>query len=1267
MEQSMINQMRIFSFATIVALTSSLFAVNVTLNVDMSDVTVSENGVHVAGSFQGWDPAATPLTDEDGDGIYTVVVDMSGVTDATVFFKYLNGNAWGDDETVSDPVCGGAGGFASDRFLDVPDVDTVLDPVCFSECIGCDESYVHFAVDADGYDITDGVRVAGSFNAWDASVDFMMDAGEGVYKMAKAFEEGSTIEWKYVLNGTTWEELGEDVCTTGGGYINRTLTVSDNDMMFDPVPCFGSCYECGGAPVTASVTFQADMSVLLSQGWDVNTHFMELRGGVNGWAAGDNFQEDLTDPNLYTITKEITAVPGSVQEWKFKANPDENFNNNGWETAANRVFYFWGDDIVLDPEVPVILPIGPLANAVDVEIHATWMEGTLNANNGQPFPMTPDTLVMNGSFLNCWCTWGNCMGSTCAEKVSPDVPRLVDGDGDGIYTGTLSLPAGHGNVFTYKLGAYYPGVEEVPGENGSMDNEAGFGADKVYYIPTDASGTVMLETVFGDNNPANPFLPRTITLHVDMNNQEVSDAGVHVAGSFQGWDPAATELLDPDMDGIYAVDIEANAGDTLYYKFINGNSWGNDESVPDLACGGAGGFGSDRFLVVPDVDTMLPPVCFGECITCDESYVTFHVDMEEVAVAPEGIFLGGGQWHNNYQLMTLVPGEETIYGVKVALPEGSHYYKFNNGGNDSGYEDGGNLTNEGCGDGDNWGDRTIVVGEEDSMTPPFCFSSCYTCGGDPVEADVTFQADMSTLLSQGWDVNTHFMELRGGMNGWGEGDVFQEDLTDPNLYTLTKTIMATPGSQHEWKFKANPDENFNNGGWETAANRVFEFTGENIVLPAEMPVILPIGELGNDVMVEIHAMWMMNTHNVNTGALFEMAPDTIIMNGSFLNCWCTWGDCMGPDCAAPCSPDVPRLTDSNGDGVYTGELLLPAGHGNVFTYKLGAYYPGIENEGGDNGAMDNEAGFGADKTFYLDTDASGTVVLQTVFGDNNPQNPWAGPGGYLANGGFEEGPASWSSWPPELTNWEVNDLHPFEGMHSLQITPRTDDSDANPEWTPVYQSFTMDGLNLEAGNYMHMHGHGMTPSGDAVSGNNNGYLFLEFFDAGWSQLAKYTSNVVDASATTDMWHELMVTGMVPEGTVNINVGCELWQGPEADAGAVYFDNVGMMVSADDQLSSDEDNFVTPKEFALLGNYPNPFNPVTTLRFDLDYTSKVNVTVYNILGNEIITLQNGELVAGRHSIQWNANNTYGQKVPSGLYLYKVTSDNRILTGKMLLMK
>ena len=124
---------------------------------------------------------------------------------------------------------------------------------------------------------------------------------------------------------------------------------------------------------------------------------------MNGWNAGDVFEQDLLDPNLYSFTKEITAVPGSAHEWKFKANPDANFNNNGWETAANRLFYFNGEDMVLEPELPAILPIGPLTNDVEVEIHVTWMEGTLNVNSGEPFPMTPDTLIINGSFLNCWC------------------------------------------------------------------------------------------------------------------------------------------------------------------------------------------------------------------------------------------------------------------------------------------------------------------------------------------------------------------------------------------------------------------------------------------------------------------------------------------------------------------------------------------------------------------------------------------------------------------------------------------------------------------------------------------------------------------------------------------------------------------------------------------------------------------------------------------------------------------------------------------------
>ena len=98
----MLKRFPVFFSLILTFISTSVFAVNVTLNVDMENATVSGDGVHVAGSFQGWDPAATALTDDDADGVYTVTIDMSSVTDDTVFFKYINGNAWGSDEGVSD-------------------------------------------------------------------------------------------------------------------------------------------------------------------------------------------------------------------------------------------------------------------------------------------------------------------------------------------------------------------------------------------------------------------------------------------------------------------------------------------------------------------------------------------------------------------------------------------------------------------------------------------------------------------------------------------------------------------------------------------------------------------------------------------------------------------------------------------------------------------------------------------------------------------------------------------------------------------------------------------------------------------------------------------------------------------------------------------------------------------------------------------------------------------------------------------------------------
>jgi type IX secretion system substrate protein len=80
------------------------------------------------------------------------------------------------------------------------------------------------------------------------------------------------------------------------------------------------------------------------------------------------------------------------------------------------------------------------------------------------------------------------------------------------------------------------------------------------------------------------------------------------------------------------------------------------------------------------------------------------------------------------------------------------------------------------------------------------------------------------------------------------------------------------------------------------------------------------------------------------------------------------------------------------------------------------------------------------------------------------------------------------------------------------------------------------------------------------------------------------------------------------------------------------------------------------------NYPNPFNPITTIEFELDDPSQVNITIYNIRGQKIQTLTNDFFTSGKHQLTWNAENT-----PSGLYFYKITTKLNTITQKMILMK
>ena len=93
----------------------------------------------------------------------------------------------------------------------------------------------------------------------------------------------------------------------------------------------------------------------------------------------------------------------------------------------------------------------------------------------------------------------------------------------------------------------------------------------------------------------------------------------------------------------------------------------------------------------------------------------------------------------------------------------------------------------------------------------------------------------------------------------------------------------------------------------------------------------------------------------------------------------------------------------------------------------------------------------------------------------------------------------------------------------------------------------------------------------------------------------------------------------------------------------------------------------PDEFALSQNYPNPFNPQTQISFDLPTDANVMLSIYNILGENIRVLINGHRTAGIQTIIWDGKNNIGQDVASGIYFYKLQSNNFTETRKMSLIR
>ncbi|MGB1363114.1 MAG: hypothetical protein ACPG56_00665 [Flavobacteriales bacterium] len=925
----------------------------VTFNVDMTCAPEFDN-VFVTGPWCGWcaNDVYNTMTDDDGDGIYSVTVpDLTGVVE----YKYAI-NGFADQENLVNDMVDGAtcapvtdfNGYAN-RQIDAGQTANDNYGTCDGTCNDAAPTpggLVTFKVDMSQYAGTYGtVNLNGSFNGWCGACAEMTDAdADGIYELAVDLP-GGTVEYKFTLDGwNAQEEFTEgDACTsTIDGYTNRTLDVS-GDVVLDAV-CYNSCDAC--EPQTATeyaVTFRVDMGEQ-----ETNPIGVFIAGTFQGWQAGATAMTDEDGDDVWEYTAMIAE--GEAVEYKFINGPNWGLDESipvACAVNGNRGYTVGSEDAILDAVCfAACLPCGSSLPTEDVTF-------TVLTDN---IEVAADGMYIAGAF-NGWTG-----------------EAMMD-NGDGSWSITKALEAA---TYEFKFQNGLNGWEELEcGGNRSVVVELG--------APVSVQGCFAQcsEICSVDPDPAN------VTFQVDASQIEVSADGLYLLGSFTepAWQFGAVAMSDDDADGIWTATVNISGAASFQYKFNNGLTvvdsvavYDGEEAADFLleGCGVANGVGGfNRTHERSGVDEVLDVVCFNSCSACNnggggEMGVTFNVDM---TCAPEfdNVFVTGPWcgWCANdvYNTMTDEDGDG-IYSVTVPDLTGLVEYKYAI----NGFADQENLVNdmvEGatCApvtDFSGYANRQIEAGSVANDSYGTCDG---TCNDEPAPAGgaVTFKVDMAGFSGTYGTVN-----LNGSFNGWCGACAEMTDADGDGVYELTVDL---PGGVIEYKFTVDGwtgQEEFVEGDPCTSTidgytNRTYDVTGDAALDVVCWNSCSACDTVTPDVYNVTFRVDMTN---------YEGAYGTVNLNGSF-NGWC--GACA-------------EMTDADGDNVY--ELTVPLAEGTVeYKFTVDGWTGQEEFAGGESCTSTIDGYTNRTLTFAEDTvldavcwnSCEACVVIPEVLGCTNPE------------------------------------------------------------------------------------------------------------------------------------------------------------------------------------------------------------------------------------------------------------------------------------------
>ena len=534
----------------IISLIACVFIANisaqtsVTFQVDMQNETVSADGIHVAGEFQGWDPAATALIDDDGDNVYSVTLDL--VAGNTHEYKFINGNSWGQDEGVQ-------------RSITVPAEATVVEAPCFNSVDPCPteatpQVNVTFQVDmsVEGANPA-GVFIAGSFQGWTAGATQLLDEdGDGIFTHTALVDVNANIQWKY-QNGPLWDyvETVPPACGNPLDNNNRALDVADVDVVLDVV-CYESCQACGIIAITTDVTL-----TVLTENITIAEDGMFLAGSVNGWSA-----EAMSDngDGSWSLTM---ALEATFYEFKFQNGL------NGWEEltcGGNRSFTFEENATAFS----VTGCFGQCSEICVVDPDPADITFSIDASQ---ISVDPSGIYLVSSFTSP--TWQ-------AGSIA-----MSDDDGDGVYEVTTNVSGAADIQFKFNNGnPFMDGEADYSGEESAdfvslgcgIDN--GVGGSNRTHARSGVSET-LTTTCFNSCADCVEIAP-VLVVTVDLCNATPSE--VRMTGAFWNWDSTVGPLATDNGDGSWSVTIDPAPTSDMDYLWISDGV--QEDLLDDMIDGG---------------------------------------------------------------------------------------------------------------------------------------------------------------------------------------------------------------------------------------------------------------------------------------------------------------------------------------------------------------------------------------------------------------------------------------------------------------------------------------------------------------------------------------------------------------------------------------------------------------------------------------------------------------------------------------------------------